>query len=914
MLVGSLTGQNLDGEKTLSNQLNSSKLNKLVEIALTNVVLAKFARFSKYSSFRRQMISVSKFSKLVAGLAALAVAAATFTAVPALALPPQVGPTFTVTNDATSQPLTALVGTQGVPLDENYTINFDDTVWDFSNGEGGAVPNTPAGITYSRTLSQDKKSYNLHIFGTPTTGWYQKGTLTIIDSNSLSANYDFQIQIAGEVPTPHIVVNGTQHTFGDVANLNTSGLFSSMPQLYLDRKNGDPRIKIKDSKDSYSLTTVSAGQTDITYTSLPLYVDPTYGEIRAYVHIRLLDGVIVYRVTTFSVEYEGMPVAAGDIVLETQLMSEQGGASNTLPGGSISVFDTGAPYAVFDAETSSYDSGSGAVTSTSVSSENEHSFSISFYDYTGCPTIDELDAAHTEATLNVTGYVSSSSCAAYLPVFNFTDFGNKTVGDTVAWDASAKYGPYTYTVDSGTLPAGLSLDPATGAITGTATTAGDYSFTIKANKTLAHGLQGYFGTISAVPGPAPVLTFSSHTLPAGGSINLNVSGDPTGYGVCAFVNETALGCFPIALSEDMSAPLDWASGYGIFGAVTVTFRLYKISDIASPETGVPWNTPFASGDYFEIAPPNVPDAVVDLTATSSAYNSANLDWTVPNDGYSPITSYLVYQDDVLIATIDSTSPEWPQNGATTVSYQVAGLTKLTTYNFKVVAVNVIGNSADATDPATTPDKTFSASSVSHAVVGTSYNAPVTINWGGFTGNQIQSVTATSGLPAGITFSGACSEGCSFAFAGTASVAGTYCVTLTLTLADSSVITTTVTIIVDPAPVVVVDPPVVPEVETPASVSRVIRFGADSALLSASAKAAIRKLASYAKTHNLKSATVIGYTLKTTAAKQSWRSNLGMARAKAIAKYLKSLNSELKITVTGKGLINKGRVATVKLMG
>jgi hypothetical protein len=683
-----------------------------------------------------------------------------------------------------------------------------------------------------------------------------------------------------------------------------------MPQLYLDRKNGDPRIKIEDSKDRYSVTTVSLGQTDITYTSLPLYVDPTYGEIRAYVTIKILDGVIRYRVTTFSVDYEGAHVAAGDIVLETQLMSEQGGASNTLPGGSISVFDTGAPYAVFDAETSSYDSGSGAVTSTSASSENEHSFSISFYDYTGCPTIDELDAAHTAATLNVTGYVSSSSCAAYLPVFNFNNFGNKTVGDSVAWDASAKYGPYTYTVYSGTLPDGLSLDPATGAITGTATTAGDYSFTIKANKTLAFGYQGYFGTINSVAGPAPVLTFSSHTLPAGGSIDLNVSGDPTDYGVCVFIGETGFGCLPLGLTADGTQPLDWASGYGMFGATKVTFRLYKTSDVVDP-TLIDWAYPYASGDYFDIAPPNVPDAVVDLTATSSAYNSANLDWTIPNDGYSPITSYLVYQDDVLIATIDSTSPEWPQNGATTISYQVAGLTKLTTYNFKVVAVNVMGNSADATDPATTTDKTFSASSVSHAVVGASYYAPVTINWGGFTGNQIQSVTATSGLPAGITFSGACSEGCSFAFAGTASVAGTYNVTLTLTLADSSVITTIVTIVVDAAAVI---PPVVPETQTPASVSRVIRFEADSAQLSSSAKATIRKLASYAKTHNLKSATVIGYTLKTTAAKQSWRSNLGLARAKAIAKYLKSLNSELKITVTGRGLTNKGRVGTVKLAG
>jgi outer membrane protein OmpA-like peptidoglycan-associated protein len=83
-------------------------------------------------------------------------------------------------------------------------------------------------------------------------------------------------------------------------------------------------------------------------------------------------------------------------------------------------------------------------------------------------------------------------------------------------------------------------------------------------------------------------------------------------------------------------------------------------------------------------------------------------------------------------------------------------------------------------------------------------------------------------------------------------------------------------------------------------------------LSVSAKAALRKLVALANAKKMKHITVTGYTLKTAAAKRSWRSSLGLARAKAIASYLKSLSPKLIIKVTGKGLVNKGRIATVEL--
>lgn len=47
-------------------------------------------------------------------------------------------------------------------------------------------------------------------------------------------------------------------------------------------------------------------------------------------------------------------------------------------------------------------------------------------------------------------------------------------------------GAHTWSVSSGSLPAGLSIDPATGAISGTATTAGTATFTLRATDTVAH--------------------------------------------------------------------------------------------------------------------------------------------------------------------------------------------------------------------------------------------------------------------------------------------------------------------------------------------------------------------------------------------------------------------------------------------
>jgi hypothetical protein len=86
----------------------------------------------------------------------------------------------------------------------------------------------------------------------------------------------------------------------------------------------------------------------------------------------------------------------------------------------------------------------------------------------------------------------------------------------------------TYTVSDGDLPAGLTLDPVTGAITGVPTGSGSYSFTITAYNAAGSVSKLFTGTI--VPAPfvtAPAAGFGTNTVPAGtkvviGGVNLNL--------------------------------------------------------------------------------------------------------------------------------------------------------------------------------------------------------------------------------------------------------------------------------------------------------------------------------------------------------------------------------------------------------
>jgi uncharacterized protein YhjY with autotransporter beta-barrel domain len=176
-------------------------------------------------------------------------------------------------------------------------------------------------------------------------------------------------------------------------------------------------------------------------------------------------------------------------------------------------------------------------------------------------TIQTIDANGNFGTRSYTVTVGTNSLTlnpATLPA------GTQGIAYNQAVTASGGTGPYTYAITAGSLPAGLSLNPSTGAITGTPTGSGASGFTVQALDSLGNtGSRPYsvnIGTNSLVLNPASlpagtqsvpynqVVTASGGTgpytyaitsgaLPAGLSLNPStgaIAGTPTGNGASTF--------------------------------------------------------------------------------------------------------------------------------------------------------------------------------------------------------------------------------------------------------------------------------------------------------------------------------------------------------------------------------------------
>lgn len=99
-----------------------------------------------------------------------------------------------------------------------------------------------------------------------------------------------------------------------------------------------------------------------------------------------------------------------------------------------------------------------------------------------------------------------------------------TVGSAYSAGLTASGGtlPYTWSVTSGTLPAGLTLTSASGVISGTPTTAQTYNFTVQANDSAAHVCSKALAImVSSAAATQAVVTISSNILGAPDTFSLS---------------------------------------------------------------------------------------------------------------------------------------------------------------------------------------------------------------------------------------------------------------------------------------------------------------------------------------------------------------------------------------------------------
>ena len=148
--------------------------------------------------------------------------------------------------------------------------------------------------------------------------------------------------------------------------------------------------------------------------------------------------------------------------------------------------------------------------------------------FTASNPTDQLAHTFTVKADSAYGAISKqftlkAGAAAVPPTFTDTLIADLQVG-TALTDAIAATGDATIVYSSTALPAGLTLDPATGALTGTPTTEGDYVVTFTATNDEGYDTFVWEPTIAAAPALELTLNFAAGTTIETASTEIGADG------------------------------------------------------------------------------------------------------------------------------------------------------------------------------------------------------------------------------------------------------------------------------------------------------------------------------------------------------------------------------------------------------
>ncbi|HTA43187.1 MAG TPA: putative Ig domain-containing protein [Bryobacteraceae bacterium] len=232
------------------------------------------------------------------------------------------------------------------------------------------------------------------------------------------------------------------------------------------------------------------------------------------------------------------------------------------------------------------------------------------------PQVTGVALGQVTVTASGGGYVSGSATVSVVSSLNVTCPANSTGEVGIAFNSglisvSGGTAPYTFSI-SGTLPAGLTLNTSTGAVTGTPTTSGSFSvqvvdskgapgsscpitinpvvsITCPASATGEVGVLFSSGPVTVTGGIAPFTFSIVGALPAGLTLNTStgaVSGTPTAAGSFSVQVKDAAGAGGMTCKITIAPPILITCPAGITGEVGVAYNsgALTVSGGTSPYT------------------------------------------------------------------------------------------------------------------------------------------------------------------------------------------------------------------------------------------------------------------------------------------------------------------------------------------
>ncbi|MCD9570212.1 putative Ig domain-containing protein [Pseudomonas protegens] len=445
---------------------------------------------------------------------------------------------------------------------------------------------------------------------------------------------------------------------------------------------------------------------------------------------------------------------------------------------------------------------------------------------------------YTATNASGTSSPATVSLSVSAPALSITpaSLSNGTQGSaySLALSTSGGTAPYTYSISSGALPAGLSLNTGTGVISGTPSASGNSNLTI--TSTDSHGASGSQAYTLLINGLPPVANAVSATVAANSSSNpitLNLSG-----GAATSVAVSSAAAHGTATASGTSITYTPTAGYS--GSDTFAYTATNANGTSSPATV----TLTVSAPSLSITPASFSNGTVGtaysvtlsssggtapyaysissgalpaglslntgtgvISGTPSASGSSNLTITSTDNlgatgsqAYSLLINGLAPVANAVSATVAANSSANPitlslgggaatsvavssaaAHGAATASGTSITYTPTAGYSgsdsFTYTATNAVGTSSPATVTLTisAPSLSINPATLGAGTSGTAYSA--TLSSSGGTAPYTYSISSGS-LPAGLTLNAS-----SGVISGTPSASGTS--NLTITSTDSN---------------------------------------------------------------------------------------------------------------------------------